>query len=115
MKKVPLSIRKQNFILGFLHEKTYVDVTNQGFHEQWFELFGGRRKETVWGAQPVYDAQFWLRKLLDQGILFRFVVTLGVNWQPGFPRWVYGYGLTKLGKSMTKKNVFARSQPHENS
>lgn len=51
------------------------------------------RKETVWGAQPVAQAQRDLACMAQAGILDRGRIGLNTNWQPGFPKWVWGYSL----------------------
>jgi hypothetical protein len=82
-------IRK--FILEYAEKNFAVDICNQNFHEEFFKRFGGKRKATFWGAQPVEKAQKYLRELYDEGILSRSIVSLGANRPPGFPRWVYSY------------------------
>jgi len=89
-------IRK--FIITYLEENFSADATDEKFHTEFYERFGGKRKQTYWGAQTVYKAQKWLKKLYDEGTLDRGVINLGANWQPGFPRWVYGYTLSSTSR-----------------
>lgn len=90
---IPRKIAIRDFILTYLKENFCTDATDEKFHTQFYKLFGGARKETYWGAQQVYNAQRWLKLLYDEGTLDRYIIPLGSNWQPGFPRWVYGYTL----------------------
>lgn len=85
----------QKFIINYIEENKNTDVCDQNFHEQFYNKFDGKRKETNWGAQPVYKAMNWLKKLYEQNILSRGKVSLAGSWQPGFPKWVYAYRLKK--------------------
>ena len=99
MNKKQRIIKKQKqyrFVIEYLEEHYATDACDQKFQEQWFLKFGGNRKQTIWGAEPVREAASYLKELWQQGILDRGVVTLGINWQPGFPRWVYGYTLREI-------------------
>lgn len=89
------NIEKRKFVLEYLEKNFTTNVCDQEFHEKWYSNFGGKRKETQWGAEPVYQAQRFLELLYKEGSLNRGVVSLGANWQPGFPKWVYGYTLKK--------------------
>jgi hypothetical protein len=88
-----METKKTKFIISYLKRNYCTDACDQKFHEAWFQEFGGARKMTAWGSQPVYSAQRYLKKLYKQGVLERGIVPLGANWQPGFPKWVYGYTL----------------------
>ena len=81
------------FIQEYLGDNYVTDVTDAKFHDEFHEKFGGKRKETNWGAAPVYKAQRLLEDMYHAGMLDRGIVTLGANWQPGFPKWAYGYTL----------------------
>lgn len=96
MKKnrtIPIRIQKQKFIIDYLGKNFSADVTDSKFHDAWHARFGGNRTIHNWGACPCPNSMVWLKKLYDQGILDRGIISLGENWQPGFPRWVYGYTL----------------------
>lgn len=83
---------KRDFIIGYLAEAgASASATDQHFHERWHARFGGTRKETLFGAQPVRNAMHHLRMMHREGLLRRSKVALGWNWQPGFPKWVYVY------------------------
>jgi hypothetical protein len=85
------AIVMRNWIMGYIRENGPVCATDQPFHEAFHERFGGARKETMWGAEPVTKAMRTLKKMSDDGTLKRGRVGLGGNWQPGFPRWNYVY------------------------
>ena len=84
---------QRQFVIEYLRRNFEADACNQEFHDEFHALFGGARHETYWGAQTVYKAQRLLKAMADDGTLERYPVGLGGNWQPGFPRWVYGYTL----------------------
>lgn len=70
------------------------DAVNQDFHEDYHNKFPSyKRRETYWGAEPVDQAQYDLAEMYKSGFLERGRVSLGANWQPGLPKWVYGYTL----------------------
>lgn len=94
-KDIPKKILMRAFILNYLTENCETNSCDQIFHEQFFKEFGGSRKETLWGAEPVRKAQKMLKELYDEGTLDRGIITLGQNWQPGFPKWVYSYTIKK--------------------
>lgn len=91
---IAISRKKQKFIIDYLTENHTADVCNADFHGRWFAMFGGKKKSTNWGAEPVYNAMAWLKKLYDQGLLERGVVSL-FRPEPGFPNWVYVYTLAQ--------------------
>ena len=95
---IPVRIRKEMFIRDYLNKNVGVDAVDTEFHEQWFRTFGGKRKETNWGCQISYDAMRCIKNMYNQGILIRGIITLGNNWQPGFPKWVYSYSLSERYK-----------------
>ena len=80
------------FILEYIKENFSTDVCDQYFHEEYYKRFGGKRKLTNWGAQPVYKAQRQLKELWEEGILNRSTYGL-VERDSGFPKWVYEYYL----------------------
>ena len=83
----------QAFIEDYLRVENYVDALDVEFHEKFTAKFGGKRHEVNWGAETNALAMTLLRRMYDMGILERDIVTLDTGWQPGFPRWVYGYSL----------------------
>lgn len=87
-----------NWIISYLKNNLTASSVDQAFHNDFFCLFGGKRKETLWGAQPVNRAMIKLRFLFDIGVLERNRIGLsGGAWAPGFPKWVYVYSLKKIG------------------
>ena len=99
------NIEVQSFITRYLEINHTASAVDERFHDEFYARFGGRRKETLWGAMPVAAAQLWLKKLHDQGIVTRCRVGLGCNWQPGFPKWVYVYSLSKGEKCHDERRV----------
>lgn len=69
---------------------------NQKFHEAFHMRFPEyRRRETYWGSQPVAQAMRDLAEMEKSGILESGRVSLGANWQSGFPKWEKVYTLKK--------------------
>lgn len=81
------------WVCDWLRRNTEASVVNQQFHDDFHEAFGGTRKETYWGAQPVGKAMRVLGSLAKQRRVVVRTVGLGANWQPGFPKWVRSYSL----------------------
>ena len=91
MKKKEHVMRQRHWIKQYLKEHHGTCVTDALFHEQFYNKFRGKRKETLWGAQPVWKAMKLLKQMYEEGELTRDIVGLGANWQPGFPKWNYVY------------------------
>ena len=83
----------RDFIMAYLAENHCTDATDEKFHEEFYQRFGGKRKETYFGAQMVYKAQRWLKRMCDEKLLQR--KRFGISDAPadGFPTWVYMYSL----------------------
>lgn len=94
--KIESKFEKRQWILGWLDRHFHADATNGDFHDEYFEKFGGRRKETDWGTQPVYEAQRLLKELFDEGLLERDRVNLSSYKHPVYPRWVWVYSKHKI-------------------
>ena len=85
---------RERWILDWMKQYYCADAVNQDFHKAYHQRFPEyARKETYWGAQPVAQAQRDLARMAQAGILERGPVSLGANWQPGFPKWVWSYSL----------------------
>ena len=91
-------MQKQHFVVRYLREHFSTSAVDQLFHELWRDKFGGAYKSANWGAEMSYGAMRQLKRMYDRNMLERGVVRLGTNWQPGFPRWVYGYTLKEFMK-----------------
>lgn len=85
---------KRQWVVNYLRQNIEASCLDQKFHEEFFNKFGGSRKEKYWGAQPVTSAMLILRALERDGTLEVRNITLGRSWQPGFPRRVRSYSLS---------------------
>jgi len=84
------------FILDYLKREISASVVDQPFQDAYHLKFPFYKREfKVWGAMPVKQAQKDLAELERSGILERFRCSLGANWQPGFPKWVWSYSLAE--------------------
>ena len=84
--------KMQKFITDWISKNVAVSVVDEPFHEAFHKEFGGKRRVTLYGAQPVAAATRLLKSLYDQGILKRSTVGLPKG-SEGFPPWVYCYEL----------------------
>ena len=82
---------EQDFITNWINKNKTASVDDKLFHEAFYQKFGGKRKETNFGPQPVRKAMAVLKYMYDSNMLDRGRISIGCNWQPGFPRWVYVY------------------------
>ena len=85
----------EEWIVEYIKQNYQVSATDQPFHEAFFAEFGGKRKETCFGAQLVYKAQRRLKKLWEKDVLERHQHKLGMGTE--FPRWVYVYRIREQG------------------
>jgi hypothetical protein len=90
-------------VLDYLDHNCEACAVNQDFHEEFHKQFPGfKRKETLWGAQPVARAMAALTKLHMERKISRVRIGLR-NWQPGFPKWVWSYSIGS-GQITTKQS-----------
>ena len=82
---------QKQFIIEYLKEHGCANVVMTHFHDTFHEKFGGKRKETLWGAMPVYKAQRLLGHMESEGILSRYLISM--ERRAGFSTWVYDYML----------------------
>ncbi len=90
--------KKRQWVIDYLLSNMEASALNTDFHEQFFQQFGGARTEKYWGAQPVASAQSILAELAKTGVAEKRHVALGGAWQPGFPKHVISYSLSKFGR-----------------
>ncbi len=88
------NIEIEGFIRDYLSRNVGTDRLDSDFHDEFSELFGGKRLVYPFGSCPNLLAMKWLKKLYDQGILVRFRISL-YGHELGFPNWVYSYTLSK--------------------
>lgn len=85
---------RYKFIKEYIEANHATSVVDQLFHDMYNEEFPEyKRKLNMWGACSVAQAMKDLSLLYNDGTLIRNSVSLGANWQPGFPKWVYSYRL----------------------
>jgi nitroreductase len=86
-------IRRQ-WVSEWLASGISADVLSARFHDDYHLAFPKyKRRETFWGAAPVARAIKDLREMEAEGMLIARRIGLGINWQPGFPKWCYSYAL----------------------
>lgn len=83
---------KEIFIINYLKKHVTVDACNENFHDEFFNQFGGKRKQTFFGAQPIYKAMRLLSKMYKENKIDRTIISLPDHLS-GFPNWIYVYSL----------------------
>jgi hypothetical protein len=81
------------FIRNWLLNNDGCDVLDSKFVDEFIAATGSKHEVTLWGANKCKNLSSLLGSMYKQGLLKRWVITLGPNWQPGFPKWVYTYEL----------------------
>ncbi len=92
MKRDERAVKIEEFIREYIARNGGVDVTDALFHDEFTEKFGGRQTFKNYGAMPNPLAMRWVKRLYEQGILERGIISLYAHEQ-GFPNWVYVYSL----------------------
>lgn len=113
MAKFPHKAEREQWILDwFMTPGNFAaSAVDEPFHEAYHKAFPMyQRKEKVWGAQPVAQAQKDLARMADCGILDTGRVGLGANWQPGFPRSVIGYTLNDFYREQLQKRTASKNE-----
>ena len=78
------------------------DILNSDFVQSFLNAFSPPFRETNWGARKCPSLGRLLSRMYKKGILTRGIIGLGLNWQPGFPRWVYVYQVSKAYLGLTR-------------
>lgn len=81
---------KRDFIFDYLKRFGSIEVIDAAFHDEFHELFGGRRVENKAGARPVYRAMRLLEEMTQEGLLERQRVNSDFK-LPGVPQWMWVY------------------------
>ena len=93
------------WIAEYIRDKTRgtgVDVLNSDFVDDYVEAFGLRVHIMMWGANKCPQLGRDLSAMTKCGYLKRSRVGLSGNWQPGFPKWVWGYTLGQYAEFLIK-------------
>lgn len=90
---------RQAWILEWFKANHSADSLNKEFHESYHAKFPEYAQAFKWwGANPVRQAMQDLKEMASDGLLEKFRIGLGANWQPGFPKSVFTYTLPKKSK-----------------
>lgn len=74
------------------------DILNAQFVDDFVLRFNVPVGLTWWGANKCPTLGRDLAAMKKRGYLKRSRVGLGMNWQPGFPRWVWSYELGNMAE-----------------
>lgn len=83
----------EQFTIDWMKTNLEASAVTEAFHDEFHKRFGGARKPTNWGASPVAKAMRLLSRMHRDGKLVRRRISLGGNWQPGFPKSVLSYSI----------------------
>jgi len=83
------------WIINYIRKHGPVSATDELFHEAFYQNFGGARKETMFGAQPVAKAMQMLKQMYNDGHLDRAIIGLG-GMPVGYPKWNYVYYIERV-------------------
>lgn len=84
-------VARYRWLLAEIKEMRHADVMNSDFVDRYVAAFGMAHKVCCWGANVCPQLGKDLAQMAKCSALKRWRVGLGSNWQPGFPRWVWGY------------------------
>ncbi|HHX71231.1 MAG TPA: hypothetical protein GX708_24695 [Gallicola sp.] len=91
-------LEKQEWLLKYIKKNRYVDVLNMEFVDSFILEFNPKHEVMPYGANRCKELGRLLSSLYNQGILDR--QAQGISEGEGFPKYVYVYKLTELGKRM---------------
>ncbi|KKN66070.1 hypothetical protein LCGC14_0475480 [marine sediment metagenome] len=78
--------------------KCGVDILNSDFVDLYIAAFNPVYRLTNWGAYKCPQLGKLLSQMFKKNILERGTISLGINWEPGFPKWVYSYSIVAVYK-----------------
>lgn len=84
---------KIKWIIDYIKHNGPVDILHQDFVDAYLLEFKPPYAPTNFGAHKCPELGALLSKCYKQGILKRG--TVGIQWMPGFPKWVYTYDMSK--------------------
>lgn len=94
------------WIIHHLTRKGFADILDAEFVDRYIEITNSSFKPVQWGAHKCPQLAKDLRKAYDSGLVERSIMGLsGGAWQPGFPKWVYSYSLTDLGRDLAEEDI----------
>jgi hypothetical protein len=101
LRAMPAGERRSWLLRHFVeHQRKFefFDILNEGFVDAYAGSTGGAVEPTMFGAHKCPQLGRDLAALARDGLLQR--QSIGVhNMGMGFPRWVYSYSLTELGRA----------------
>ena len=71
------------------------DILDSEFVDAFIERFHPPFRPVNWGAHKCSTLGRLLSSMYKKGILDRSRISLGITWQPGWPKWVYAYSVNK--------------------
>jgi gamma-glutamylcyclotransferase (GGCT)/AIG2-like uncharacterized protein YtfP len=93
----PNRAEEQAFVLDWCRKHGGIDVLQGPAHDQFAAKFGAPLKIYVWGPNRCYRLLRRIKELYNDNVLDRGRIGLH-NAGPGFPKWVWAYGIQKIMK-----------------
>lgn len=107
-------VERRAWLLRTIAKERRVDVLNAELVEDYAEVTGAKLARSMWGAGWCPLLAKDLRELFKRRLLNRTAVGLnGGAWQPGFPKWVYSYRLSGIGRDAVASLSDAAADPSE--
>lgn len=79
--------------MDYIAQNGQVDILVVDFVDEYLKQFNPKFKPTNWGAHKCPEIARYLSLCYKSNLLNRARLSLGYNWQPGFPKWVFVYYL----------------------
>lgn len=89
--------------MAYIEENRFVDVLNSDFVDAYITAVHAKFKPTNWGAHKCPQLGLDLSSMARFSALKRSRIGLSVNWQPGFPKWVWTYSAGHASYLYSKK------------
>lgn len=91
--------RRKRWLLEQIAERKRIDVLDAQFVQDYAAYTGMKLKGASWGAGWCAQLSLDLKQMMRLRLLTRVAVGLSSGaWQPGFPKWVYSYSLSGIGR-----------------
>lgn len=88
------------WIMGQVERWRFVDILNSDFVEEYLAQFKPTFQPMTIGAHKCPLLSRDLAEMASFGFLKRGTISLGYNWQPGFPKWVRCYSMGTRAETM---------------
>ena len=99
---------RREWLLNYIKDSPFsgVDILQSDFVDEYIRATSAAYTTTCWGAYKCRQLGVDLSAMAKLGLLRRSRLGLRNNWQPGFPRWVWVYEVSKAAaEEETCRNI----------